>query len=52
MAGPAVPEAWRLLTEVDREHPRTVQEVLDHPYVRVWAVECLEGRRPVSYTHL
>ncbi|MEU8266776.1 FxsB family cyclophane-forming radical SAM/SPASM peptide maturase [Sphaerisporangium sp. NPDC049002] len=51
MAGPAVSEAWKLLTVLDREHPGTVQEVLDHPYVRVWSVGCLEqGRRATAET--
>ncbi|MFC4058402.1 FxsB family cyclophane-forming radical SAM/SPASM peptide maturase [Planomonospora corallina] len=37
--------AWELLTELDGAHPGAVEEVLSHPYVRVWAVERLRGAR-------
>ncbi|MEV7013601.1 FxsB family cyclophane-forming radical SAM/SPASM peptide maturase [Streptosporangium sp. NPDC051022] len=37
---PAV-TGWDLLTRLDTEHREVVDEVLDHPYVRAWAVECL-----------
>jgi uncharacterized protein len=34
--------AWDLLTTVDQRHPLSLDDVLAHPYVRVWAVRCLE----------
>jgi uncharacterized protein len=34
--------AWELLTRLDAENPRVLGEVLGHPYVRVWAVHCLD----------
>ncbi len=37
-------EAWRLLTQVDRDARPVLGSVLAHPYVRVWAVQCLTGR--------
>ncbi|MEV6984425.1 FxsB family cyclophane-forming radical SAM/SPASM peptide maturase [Sphaerisporangium sp. NPDC051017] len=36
-------EAWRLLTEIDRDAPAALDTVLGHPYVRAWAVKCLRG---------
>ncbi|GAA3834379.1 hypothetical protein GCM10022226_64710 [Sphaerisporangium flaviroseum] len=36
-------EAWRLLTLVDRDARSVLDTVLAHPYVRVWAVQCLTG---------
>lgn len=40
----ASPEAWRLLTYVDRKSPEALNAVLAHPYVRVWAVQHMNGR--------
>jgi uncharacterized protein len=40
-----VQEAWDLLTKIDAEHPQAVDAVLAYPFVRVWAVRCLEGFR-------
>ncbi|WP_431897032.1 FxsB family cyclophane-forming radical SAM/SPASM peptide maturase [Nonomuraea sp. bgisy101] len=40
-AGPG--PAWRLLTAIDDEHPAALAAVLDHPYVRAWAVRRLAG---------
>ena len=34
--------AWSLLAALDREYPDTLAAVLSHPYLRVWAVRCLE----------
>jgi uncharacterized protein len=47
--------AWQLLLQLDRTAPELVDRVLAHPYVRVWAVGCLAGRRdgvPVETDHL
>jgi uncharacterized protein len=38
-------EAWSLLTALDREQPRALEAVLDHPYLRVWATRCLRQLR-------
>lgn len=37
--------AWELLAAVDREHPDALDAVLGHPYLRVWAVRCLDQLR-------
>jgi uncharacterized protein len=37
--------AWALLTTIDREQPQALDAVLGHPYIRVWAVRCLEQLR-------
>lgn len=37
----ATTPGWDLLTRLDAEHRDAVDTVLDHPYVRVWAVESL-----------
>jgi uncharacterized protein len=43
----AVRDAWAILATVDQNQPKIMTEVLGHPYVRVWAVRCLEQlRRP------
>lgn len=34
--------AWDLLSSIDQSDPEVVSDVLSHPYVRVWAVHCLE----------
>jgi uncharacterized protein len=34
---------WELLVSLDQTAPREVAAVLAHPYVRAWAVRCLEG---------
>ena len=34
--------AWNVLTKADREQPQALQRVLGHPYLRTWAVQCLE----------
>jgi uncharacterized protein len=41
---------WTTLTRIERELPEAVDAVLNQPYVRVWAVRCLEwlGRRSSS----
>jgi uncharacterized protein len=41
-------DAWTVLAAVDQSQPGVLNEVLGHPYVRVWAVRCLEQlRQPV-----
>jgi uncharacterized protein len=54
---PAVPDAiraglrtgWMMLTSLERELPEAVDAVLSQPYVRAWAVRCLEWlSRPPS----
>ena len=35
--------AWGVLARADRRQPASVDAVLSHPYLRVWAVRCLEG---------
>jgi uncharacterized protein len=47
---PAVPDAlaaelrvaWALLADIDSQQPEALDAVLSHPYVRVWAVRCLD----------
>ena len=34
--------AWSTLAAVDAEHPEALGRVLDHPFVRSWAVRCLD----------
>jgi uncharacterized protein len=34
--------AWTLLSAIDRQRHEALDAVLAHPYVRVWAVRCLE----------
>ena len=41
----ALQRAWSLLTRLDREQPATLGTVLGHPYIRVWAMRCLEQLR-------
>nr|BFE83614.1 hypothetical protein GCM10020093_062150 [Planobispora longispora] len=36
--------AWELIATLDGTHPGAVDSVLAHPYVRVWATECLRDR--------
>jgi uncharacterized protein len=36
---------WMLLDQLDEEHPQAVREVLTYPYVRAWAVRCLDPPR-------
>jgi uncharacterized protein len=38
--------AWTLLTAIDQQQPEALDTVLAHPYVRVWAVRCLERLKP------
>ena len=37
--------AWDLLARIDVSSPQVLADVLGHPYVRVWAVRCLEQLR-------
>jgi uncharacterized protein len=43
--------AWSLLTAIDREQPKALEATLGHPYIRVWAIRCLEQLRPASRWH-
>jgi uncharacterized protein len=40
-----LPAAWDLLTRIDAGSGQVLADVLGHPYVRVWAVRCLEQLR-------
>jgi uncharacterized protein len=42
----ALRAAWTVLTVADSERPEVLDAVLGHPYVRVWAVRCLEQLKP------
>jgi len=50
LKSPAVPEsahaqlrvAWSVLTTVDRDQPTALSTLLGHPYLRAWAVHCVE----------
>ncbi|MGI5492515.1 FxsB family cyclophane-forming radical SAM/SPASM peptide maturase [Microtetraspora malaysiensis] len=48
-AGRSVPEAWDALVGLDADHPAAVEAVLAHPYVRVWAAECLRDGGDVDH---
>ena len=41
----AAAQGWSLLAQLDDEHPQAVREVLTYPYVRAWAVRCLDPPR-------
>jgi uncharacterized protein len=41
----AAVEGWELLCALDTERPDAVHEVLSHPYIRAWAVRCLQPPR-------
>ena len=47
----ALRAAWATLTTIDGERPGAVDAVLAHPYVRVWAVRCLEQLKRASEHH-
>jgi uncharacterized protein len=50
-AAPGPPDlhaAWSLLTTLDRAQPKAPGAVLRHPYVRVWAIRCLEQLRAAA----
>jgi uncharacterized protein len=45
----SVQDAWAVVATVDQASPDVLNEVLAHPYVRTWAVRCLEQlRSPVG----
>jgi uncharacterized protein len=44
----ALRDAWTVLAAVDQSQPGVLNEVLGHPYVRVWAVRCLEQLRQLA----
>lgn len=35
--------AWNVLTELDHTHPKTLADVVAHPYFRTWAVRVVSG---------
>jgi uncharacterized protein len=41
-AGADLQAAWSVLTAIDEQQPEALDAVLAHPYLRVWAVRCLE----------
>jgi uncharacterized protein len=49
-------EGWELLQRLDDEAPEAVRRVLTHPYVRAWAVRCLNAPagtdRDLDLSHL
>ncbi|MER5865809.1 FxsB family cyclophane-forming radical SAM/SPASM peptide maturase [Kitasatospora sp. NPDC002040] len=45
VAGSRASAAWELLTTLDQEAPQALDTVLRHPYVRAWAVRCLQGEQ-------
>jgi len=45
---PDLRAAWSLLTTLDREHPGALATVLRHPFVRTWAMRCLEDLGPAA----
>jgi uncharacterized protein len=55
-AAPAIPRAakadlrgaWSLVAALDHDQPATLNAVLSHPYVRVWALRCLGQLRPAG----
>jgi uncharacterized protein len=44
----ALRAAWGVLTAIDGQRLEILDAVLAHPYVRVWAVRCLEQLRPAA----
>jgi uncharacterized protein len=40
--------AWSALSTIDRNQPEALWATLDHPYIRPWAIRCLEQMRSVS----
>ena len=42
--GRAADDGWRLLAELDAEHPAAVREVLTYPFIQTWATHCLDPR--------
>lgn len=40
--------AWQVLAQADDDNPGAVAAVLGHPYVRVWAVRCLDQLRSLE----
>jgi len=43
--------AWNLLSRIDADSPQVLADVLGHPYVRVWAVRCLQQLRTAPGEH-
>jgi uncharacterized protein len=42
--------AWKVLSAVDIDRPDALAQVLDYPFVRLWAVKCLEQLESSSAT--
>lgn len=40
--GRAAAAGWRLLAELDDEHPQAVREILAYPFIQAWATRCLD----------
>jgi uncharacterized protein len=45
----ALRSAWALLTTIDQDRPEALDGVLGHPYVRAWAVRCLQHLKLAGY---
>ncbi len=45
LSQPGLHAAWDVLARIDQENPLVLGEVLAHPYIRVWAVRCLQQLR-------
>ncbi|TMR12163.1 FxsB family radical SAM/SPASM domain protein [Nonomuraea turkmeniaca] len=47
---PKTPDrVWDMFTRLDQHHRDALEAVLAHPYVRVWAVECLQADGETTY---
>ena len=40
--------AWSALSTIDRDHPEALTATLDHPYIRPWAIRCLDQLQSVT----
>ncbi|MEO3856965.1 FxsB family cyclophane-forming radical SAM/SPASM peptide maturase [Acrocarpospora sp. B8E8] len=45
----SAPDSWAALVKLDERAPAAVTKVLAHPYVRVWAVDRLDGKNSPDY---
>ncbi|MEW9550027.1 FxsB family cyclophane-forming radical SAM/SPASM peptide maturase [Nonomuraea sp. NPDC050783] len=48
----ATPETWNVFTRLDAGHRDALDTVLAHPYVRSWAVDCLQSGGSSSARYL
>jgi uncharacterized protein len=44
--GTAGGDGWAVLTDLESAAPDAVERVLEHPYIRSWAVDCLSATGP------